>query len=610
MKLNIYYSKNFLQKDEYKKFFIDNFLFKEKKDYLAGELIDMFFYEIQNYQKRDGIDIVLIDEKFVSEYFDDGIKNIVENELKQKWENDEKSIFFVALTENFAKLDISNYVNIIRAYDKENIFEFLFTEIAHNILRKLLNKEKLKIFISHAKADSREIAKRIKEYIDSYLKLDNFFDEVEILDSQNWSKKLEEEIREKNSLFMYILSDNYAKTLWTKKELMIARESKKPIIGIDVLSNQNEIPLLISNTKIFKLLQDVQKIEINCNDKFLLHTKHNLRKIINVLLKEALIFEIGKNKGINLPRRPDLFDACKTEDDIIYPDPPMMNIELKEIFESCGKKNIYTPLTKDVKNLDKKIAISISESPDLEEKGMTIEHLNLLMIEIARYLIINGATLIYGGDLGYKKEFNFTTILAETFRAYNRLFDNSNQKLINCSAYPFCKNIDEKIKNKNRDAIEFDSDCSCIGEDCNYDDIEIIAKNLTKMREKITQKMDLKIAVGGKINGFSGFYPGVLEEIYLALKAEKPVILVEGFGGIVDKIVDFINGKEVEELSFEYQTRVNPKLDKFLKEKNLVNEVEDHYEKMLKIIKENKNYLKVIKFNEFSKFIENLLKCL
>jgi len=607
MTLNIYYSKNFPQIDEYKKFFINNYLFKEKKDYLAGELIDVFFYEISNYKKRDGIDIILIDEKFVSES-DKDIKDIVENELKQRWENDKRSIFFIALTKNFTQLKISNIVNFIRAYDKENVFDFLFTEITHNILRKLLNEEKLKIFISHAKSDGEEIAKSIKEFIDSYLKLNNFFDKVEILDSQNWPEKLEEEIKDKNSLFMYILSDNYAKTLWTKKELIIARESKKPIVGIDVLSNKNEVPILIANTKIFKLLQSIQKIEINCSNKFLLHTKHNLREIINFLLKEALIFEVGRKKGINLPRKPDLFDACKIKEDIIYPDPPMMNIE-KDIFKSCGKSNTYTPFTKIQKNLNKKIAISVSESPDLEEKGMTIEHLNLLMIEMARYLIINGATLIYGGDLGYKKEFNFTAILAETFRAYNRLFENSNQKLINCSTYPFCKKIDEYIKNENKDAIEFDSDCSCIGEECDFDDIDIIAKNLTQMRAKITEKMDLKIAVGGKINGFSGFYPGVLEEVYLALKSKKGVILIKGFGGIVDKIVDFINGKEIKELTFEYQIRVNPKLDKFLEEKNLKNKVENHYKEIIKTIRENKNCIKVLEFNGFNEFINNLFKC-
>jgi hypothetical protein len=611
MKLNIYYSKNFSQKKEFEKFFIDNFLFKEKGNYLAGELLDIYFFEIKEYKENNDIDIILIDENFVTEYFEykeNKVKNIVENILKTKWLRNEKDVLFIAFTENFNHLDIANQINFIRAFDKENKFACLFTKITHNLLRKLLNKRKLKIFISHRKSDGREIAKSIKNYIDSELKLNNFFDETDIMDSEKWDKVLKKEIEKISPLFLYVLSDDYAKTYWTQKELITAKKSLKPMVGIDVLTNQNEIPILIANTKIFKLLQEVQTIEVNCENKYLLHTKHNLRNIINVLLKEALAFEIGKKeKNIDLPRKPDFFDLCNiNKEEIIYPDPPMMNIERKEILGICSNKKIYTPFTKIRKNLnDKKIAVSISESLDLEKKGLRIEHLNLLMIEIARYLIINGATLIYGGDLGYKKEFNFTSLLAETFRAYNEIFDNEHRKLINYAVYPFCKNIDESIKNSYRDVI----DNSCMGEKCTFEDIDIITKNLTEMREKITEEMDIKIAVGGKISGFTGFYPGVLEEIYLALKAKKKVILIQSFGGIVDKIIDFTNGKEVEELTFEYQIKNNIKLEKFLKEKNLINDVKCRYNEMQKTIYDNKNCIRIVEFRGFSNFINKLFEC-
>jgi hypothetical protein len=615
MILNIYYSKEFQEKKEFEKFFIDNFLFKEKENYLAGELLDIYFFEIKEYKKNNDINIILIDEDFVSEYFEskeNQVKKIVENILKTKWLINEKDVVFIALTKNFNNLDIANQVNFIRAFDKsdkEERFEFLFTEITHNLLRKILDKRRLKIFISHRKSDGREIAKSIKNYIDSELKLNNFFDETDIMDSEKWDKVLKKEIEKISPLFLYVLSDDYAKSYWTQKELITAKKSLKPMVGIDVLTNQNEIPILIANTKIFKLLQEVQMIEVNCENKYLLHTKYNLRNIINFLLKEALAFEIGKKeKVIDLPRKPDFFDICNIkEEEIIYPDPPMMNIELKEVLEICNNKEIYTPFTKTRKNLNnKKIAISISESPDLEKKGLKIEHLNLLMIEIAKYLIINGATLIYGGDLGYKKEFNFTSLLAETFRAYNEIFDNEHRKLVNYAVYPFCENIDKSIKNSYSDVIDFSN--SCMGEKCKFEDIGLIAKNLTEMREKITKEMDIKIAVGGKISGFTGFYPGVLEEIYLALKAKKKVILIESFGGIVDKIIDFINGKEVEELTFEYQIKNNIRLEKFLKEKNLINEVKYHYNEMQKTLNNNKNCIKVVEFTGFIKFINNLLK--
>ncbi|WP_457560702.1 TIR domain-containing protein [Caminibacter sp.] len=602
MKLNIYYSKNLENKQKFENFFIYNYLFKDKNNYLAGELIDVRFYNIKDFEIKYDFCVILVDDYLIDEIYDN---QEINNKLKEKWEYNDKSIIFVALSENFNQLEIAKEVNFVRAYDKDDLFEFLFIEITHDILRFLLKEEKLNIFISHAKSDGKNIAKAIKEFIDSDLKLSNFFDEVDIQNSQKWDDKLEKSI--KKSLFLYILSDNYAQTLWTKKEIIFARKNKRPIVGIDVLSNKNEIFQFISNTPILKLKQNIQAIEVNCKNSYLLHTKSNIRKIINLLLKEALMFELVKNKT-DLPKKPDFFDLLQEDKNtIIYPDPPIMNIEKNEL-QSLTKKNILTILeSKFNKTIKKRIAVSISESNDLEEKGMRIEHLNLLMIEIARYLIILGAELIYGGDLGYKKEFNFTSILAETFRAYNNLEENQNKhkKLINYSAYPFCERIDIKLKNKNKDVIDFKP---CIGEKCDFDDIEKISNNLTQMREIITKEMNIKIAVGGKITGFSGFYPGVLEEIYLALKSKKRVILIEGFGGIVDKIVEFLRGNKVEELIFEYQKIKNDKLRNFLtkhKEKEL--EIKTTYNCILETLIRESKYITILKFETYEQIIEELI---
>jgi len=605
MKINIFYSKNLENKQKFEKFFIDNYLFKDKNSYLAGKLIDVRFYDIKNFEIKCDFCVILVDDYLIDEIYRNQNLN---NKLKEKWKYNNKSIVFIALSENFHQLKIAKEINFVRAFDKDDIFEFLFTEITHDILRFLLKEERLNIFISHAKSDGRDIAKAIKEFIDSDLKLSNFFDEINIQNSQKWDDKLEESI--KKSLFLYILSDNYAQTLWTKKELIFAKEYKRPIVGIDVLADKNEISTFMGNTPILKLKKNIQEIEVNCKDTCLLHTKSNIRKIINLLLKEALIFELEKDRT-DLPKKPDLFDLCKiSSSTVIYPDPPMFNVE-KEALENCSNQELFTPLVAELKklgflnkSLNKKIAISISEPNDLEEKGMRIEHLNLLMIEIARYLIIMGAELIYGGDLGYKKEFNFTSILAETFRAYNKFIKKEQKKLINYSTYPFCERIDVHLKTQNIDVIEFKD---CIGEKCSFNDIEIIAKNLTKMRKIITKEMDIKIAVGGKITGFTGFYPGVLEEVYLALKENKPVILIKGFGGIVDKIIEFINGKNIEELTFEYQSKSNPKLKQFLDNKqNKSNEIEKIYNVILEILTKHAKKIVIINFKDYFQILKEL----
>jgi hypothetical protein len=46
-----------------------------------------------------------------------------------------------------------------------------------------------------------------------------------------------------------------------------------------------------------------------------------------------------------------------------------------------------------------KIAVSISDSPDLAARGLGERHLCDVMVEVARHLIAAGATLVYGGDL-------------------------------------------------------------------------------------------------------------------------------------------------------------------------------------------------------------------
>lgn len=590
MQMNVYYSRNFKEKIKFQEFFVKNFLFKDKNNPLSGKLIDVFFYKIENFDKDTNVfDVILVDDYLIDEIYDN---EELQCEIYEKWCLNSKSIIFITLSENYYQIKKwSSQINFLRAFGRMNVFEFLFTEIAHDILRFISNKDKMKIFISHSKKDGKYIAMQIKEFIDSDLKLSNFFDEIDIQNSDNWQTSLRENIKDR--LFLYILTDFYGHTKWTKQELIWAKELKVPIIGVDMVGKINEslIPY-ISNTKLVKLTQEIKNIELICKDRFSFLTKHNIRTVINELLKTALEYylfqkEYGNNQEFSIfCRKPDLFDLCNCDKDvrnILYPDPPMMNIE-KEVIEKCSDKKLFTLLTKEIKNTNKKIAISISEPPDLDKRGMTIHHLNLVMVEIARYLIVQNNILIYGGDLGYKSEFNFTEKLAELFYSYNKTFDEK-KKIVNYSAYPFCKKIDLSIKNRFRDVIKFED---CIGEDCNFDEIDKVANNLTKMRKIINEEMDIKVALGGKITGFSGFYPGVLEEVYLALKSGKSIFLIGGFGGIVAKIVELLKGYNVEELTFKYQKMHNEKLDKFLKDNpKYEKEVKNKYDEMYNFIKTN-----------------------
>jgi hypothetical protein len=451
------------------------------------------------------------------------------------------------------------------AENLKELFEFLYTELTHDILKILLQKKKLQVFISHAKKDGRDIAKLIKTFIDSDVKLDNFFDETDIQSSESWKKSLRENV--KNSLFLFVYSDSYAHTHWTQQELIWAKEERRPIVGIDVLAKEDKrIFPYIGNVKMVKLLHEVKHIEHLCDSSFSFQTEYNLRLIINALLKEtlehALFMEKYQNKKdfLVLSRPPELFDLCTEFEKVLYPDPPIIHVEEEILKKSLNTKEILTPLLLNKKSkVKKKVAISISESPDLKEKGFTRHHLNTLMIELARYLFIQDRTLLYGGDLGYRDEFNFTKRLVELQESYNSSYQKE-KKIINYAVKPFSDFINKSIKNRYTKNIDFQER----GEVCKPSNIAMVTKNLTQMREEMTHEMDVRISVGGKITGFAGFYPGILEEVYLAVKQDKPIYLIGSFGGITEKIIELLEGAEVEALTFEYQSKYTEKLRNFL----------------------------------------------
>jgi hypothetical protein len=563
MILNIYYIKGMDKLSQLKNFFIKNYFFKDDT-VLGGKLFDVYFFELSNYQENsNAIDVILVDDALVANTYKNEDMQL---KLLHKWQEN-KRVIFIALTENYGQMKLwSDEVNFIRAFQKEDLLNFLYTEITHDILRFILQKDKLQIFISHAKKDGRGIAKLIKTFIDNDIKLDNFFDETDIQNSSNWKNILEKNVND--SLFLFVYSDNYGHTVWTQQELIWAKQKQIPIVGIDVLSKEDKrVFPYIGNVKMVKLLHSVTNIEHLCDEAFSIKSNHNLRLIVNALLKEALehyLFVDRYKDCTNYKissRLPELLDVCldgnKT---ILYPDPPLILPE-QDILKNCfNNRDIVTPLLRESKSkTNKKISISISESKDLEKYGMLIEHMHMLMVELARYLFIKNNTLLYGGDLGYKNEFNFTLLLVNLLKSYNSNY-NEEKKIINFAVKPFSKFIDPKIKVRYLDVIDFQE----VGDDCELKEVDSVAANLTQMREKITQEMDMKIAVGGKITGYSGLYPGILEEVYLAVKQNKPTFLVGSFGGITKKIIELLEGAEVEELTFEYQSKHSEKLRSFL----------------------------------------------
>lgn len=198
----------------------------------------------------------------------------------------------------------------------------------------------------------------------------------------------------------------------------------------------------------------------------------------------------------------------------------------------------------------KRIAVSVSDSPDLAQLGLGTQHLHQAMAEIAQYLFASGAHLIYGGDL---RTNGFTSILFElAARYHNRsaetrvmftnylpwathIVESSDELLaIQEEVEPYGKlvllSVDGKempLERKKKIVDERPSP-------------ETWAACLTAMRAVATDVADARVLLGGSVSGFLGAMPGIAEEALITIRKKKPTYILGGFGGCSGDIVETI----------------------------------------------------------------------
>lgn len=208
-----------------------------------------------------------------------------------------------------------------------------------------------------------------------------------------------------------------------------------------------------------------------------------------------------------------------------------------------------------------RIAVSVSDNEDLEHLGLSIQHLRDVMIELARYIMANGGTLLYGGHL---KNEGFTKLFAELSYQYKFLNDKSF-RFINYFPFPNSNSLTLEIKadfvkqqvepvvidipkhlgevDKNRKYDPFN----------NIEDRYIFSECFSDMRRKMAIESHARILLGGKQSNYLGYMPGIIEEAYYSLKTNKPIYIIGGFGGAAKSLSKIILGEVPNELTNEFQ---------------------------------------------------------
>ena len=211
---------------------------------------------------------------------------------------------------------------------------------------------------------------------------------------------------------------------------------------------------------------------------------------------------------------------------------------------------------------NKLIGLSISESEDLKFLGFNSSHLIDAKVEIARHFLSFGATLIYGGD---QRKNGYTKIIAELVDSYKPgNIDEDKLSLINYLGWPLYIELSEDIRASYSEKIYFKTpglpndlpknlSAKKLLNPVTSRDYYVWARSMTFMREKMIKSSDARIVLGGKIKNYRGKYPGIVEEVYIAMKNNKPTFLVGAFHGATGDVISALMGKLPERSTHEFQ---------------------------------------------------------
>jgi hypothetical protein len=203
----------------------------------------------------------------------------------------------------------------------------------------------------------------------------------------------------------------------------------------------------------------------------------------------------------------------------------------------------------------KRIGVSVSESEKYNRFGYSRLKQNDITAELVRYLLINGANILYGGDLrqgGYTTTFagmavEFSPVKSLTsfsgFIAWPLHLQVSAEEEVLFSNGVLKKSAAHKLVPQHQVVTaEFSG-----SQESRY----YKALSLSSMREEMAKECDARVFIGGKLTGYSGFYPGIVEEAAIAIRRKQPVYFTGALEGATSIVIRALMGEDLKSLTDE-----------------------------------------------------------
>lgn len=437
------------------------------------------------------------------------------------------------------------------------------------------------IFLSHAKIDLapnqqdpvRQTLAALNE-----LPVATWYDASEIATGQGFADAISAGIRD-CSIMLAFQTDHYSASPWCRREVLEAKRFGAHVLIVDALQS--------GEARSFPYIGNVPTVRWQYSDSGV-----DARRVVDCAVLEALRFTHNRAilqreaepDEVVLPSAPEALTLAyecgntDSEKTFLYPDPPLGREELEVLRQLRPSAHFITPLTKVARLVLPEristITVSISESDDSHRYGLSKKHFETLTDEIHLYLLLAGLKIAYGGSLkgDFSRASNFTLRLFELVRTYSKLAEGVQAAplegaILNIAPWPlwlgygesewrlFSGNIARYEPSPRPDLPWGDDDifpCVESGRMLGSDTPQrryAWARGLTEMRTLITTSSQARLVIGGKMAGFAGLVPGVVEEAWISLAQRKPLFLIGGFGGAARAVCDLLRGTKREEFT-------------------------------------------------------------